>query len=93
MVAAYAQQDLNTRAATRTYAEILYEKIFPGRQKRTYSNRRQPERKLLSRLMDRLRTTDSFCPRHGRFVVCSWYGTAERSGAKVLTLILQPACS
>ncbi|KAJ8939028.1 hypothetical protein NQ318_011317 [Aromia moschata] len=58
MVAIYAQQNFSERDAARSYAD-------------TYPNRRQPNRKLFSRLFSRLRETGSFRPsRHyGRPVV------------------------
>ncbi|KAJ8944403.1 hypothetical protein NQ318_023176 [Aromia moschata] len=49
MVAIYAQQNFSERAAARSYAD-------------TYPNRRQPNRKLFSRLFSRLRETGSFGP-------------------------------
>ncbi|KAJ8937817.1 hypothetical protein NQ318_003721 [Aromia moschata] len=58
MEAIYPQQNFSERAAARSYAD-------------TYTNRRQPNRKLFSRLLSRLRETGSFRPsRHyGRPVV------------------------
>ncbi|KAJ8949011.1 hypothetical protein NQ318_005185 [Aromia moschata] len=49
MVAIYTQQNFSERAAARSYAD-------------TYPNRRQPNRKLFSRLFSRLRETGSFRP-------------------------------